>query len=235
MKPESASQLQRLLGERFHTDLFTRKLHATDASEYQELPMAVAFPGSEGEVAELVRFADKTGTPLIPRTAGTSLAGQVVGSGIVVDCGRHLHRIVSLDVAARRVVVQPGVVRNELNHFLHGHGLLFGPETSTANRAMIGGMVGNNSCGSNSLVYGSTREHLISARGFLSDGSEVVLGSLDRVEFEKNANPEPIRWSGEFIGRFRTCFPIQRIADSLRRIFRSGTFRDETRATRLTC
>ena len=185
MKAESAAHLQRLLGKRFHTDLLTRKLHATDASEYQELPMAVAFPETEDELAELVRFAYQTRTPLIPRTAGTSLAGQVVGSGIVVDCGRHLHKIVSLDIEARRVVVQPGVVRNELNRFLRDHGLLFGPETSTANRAMIGGMVGNNSCGSNSLVYGSTREHLVSARGFLSDGSEVFFGALDRAQFEQ--------------------------------------------------
>ncbi len=182
---DKIAELQQTLGGRIQADLLTRKLYATDASEYQELPLAVAFPESEKDVATLIRFASQTRTSLIPRTAGTSLAGQVVGSGIMVDCGRHLHKIVRLDVDARRVVVQPGVVRNELNHFLRDHGLLFGPETSTANRAMIGGMVGNNSCGSNSLVYGSTREHLVSARGFLSDGSEVVFGALDRAQFEQ--------------------------------------------------
>jgi FAD/FMN-containing dehydrogenase/Fe-S oxidoreductase len=170
---------------RIHLDLLTRKLYATDASEYQELPLAVAFPESEADVRELILFGAKTRTPLIARTAGTSLAGQVVGEGIVVDCGRYLNKIASLDVQARRVRVQPGVVRNELNQFLLTHGLFFGPETSTANRAMIGGMVGNNSCGSNSLVYGSTRDHLVSVRGFLSDGSEVIFGPLNHKEFEQ--------------------------------------------------
>lgn len=160
-----------------------RKLYATDASEYQEFPLAVAFPCSDADVAELIRFADEHGIGLIPRGAGTSLAGQVVGNGIVVDIGHHLNRIVSIDANRRRVVVQPGVVRNELNHELLAHGMLFGPETSTANRAMIGGMVGNNSCGSNSIVYGSVREHLISARGFLSDGSEVIFKELTEAEF----------------------------------------------------
>ena len=173
------------------TGSLLRKLYATDASEYQELPMAVAFPKSDHDVSELIKLAARHRIGLIPRTAGTSLAGQVVGSGLVVDLGRHMNRILSVDAATRRVRVQSGVVRNELNHFLLPHGLLFGPETSTANRAMIGGMVGNNSCGSNSIVYGSTREHLVSARGFLSDGSEVTFEALSEEEFAaKCAGPE---------------------------------------------
>ncbi len=132
----------------------------------------------------VLAFAREHGLGIIPRTAGTSLAGQVVGSGIVLDLGRHLNRIVAIAPDRRRVRVQPGVVRNELNLALQPHGLLFGPETSTANRAMIGGMVGNNSCGSNSIVYGSTRDHLVSARGLLSDGSEVTFGPLTRAEFD---------------------------------------------------
>ncbi|MFZ9682183.1 MAG: FAD-binding and (Fe-S)-binding domain-containing protein, partial [Cephaloticoccus sp.] len=160
-----------------------RRLYATDASEYQELPVAVALPETEQDLLELLKFAREHDTGLIPRTAGTSLAGQVVGRGVVVDVGRHLNRIVAFDAANRRVRVQPGVVRNELNLYLKPHGLLFCPETSTANRAMIGGMVGNNSCGSNSIVYGSTRDHLVSARGFLSDGSEAIFGPLTAAEF----------------------------------------------------
>ena len=117
------------------------------------------------------------------RTAGTSLAGQVVGSGLVVDVGRHLNHIVATDATRRRVRVQPGVVRNELNLHLKPHGLFFTPETSTANRAMIGGMVGNNSCGANSIVHGTTREHVVSVRGFLSDGSEATFGPLTAAEF----------------------------------------------------
>lgn len=172
----------RLTGE-LHFDRTMRSLYATDASEYQEMPVAVAFPRTENDVRELVVFANQHRIGLIPRTAGTSLAGQVVGSGIVVDVGRHLNAVLAFDATARRIRVQPGVVRNELNLFLKQHGLHFTPETSTANRAMIGGMVGNNSCGANSIVYGTTREHLVSARGFLSDGSEVTFGPLTKEEF----------------------------------------------------
>lgn len=176
------------LGTRISGELITgemmRKLYATDASEYQEMPLGVVFPRLDDDVREIILFARENHIGVIPRTAGTSLAGQVVGSGLVVDLSRHLNRIIEIDRQARRVRVQPGVVRNELNFELAKHGLIFGPETSTANRAMIGGMVGNNSCGSNSMIYGSTREHLVSVRGFFSDGSEGTLHSLSRSEFE---------------------------------------------------
>ena len=168
----------RLEGE-LRFDRLALAAYSTDASEYQERPLAVALPACDRDVATLVRFAATEGVGLVPRAAGTSLAGQVVGGGIVVDAGRHLDRILSVDVAARRVRVQPGVVRNELNRVLAPHGLFFAPETSTANWAMIGGMVGNNSCGSNSIAYGSTRDHLVTARGFLADGSEATFGPLD--------------------------------------------------------
>lgn len=182
----------RLTGE-LHFDATMRTLYATDASEYQEMPVAVALPQTEADLRELIAFANKHHVGLIPRTAGTSLAGQVVGGGIVVDVGRHLNRVVATDAAARRVRVQPGVVRNELNLHLKPHGLFFTPETSTANRAMIGGMVGNNSCGANSIVHGTTREHLVSTRGFLSDGSEVTFGPLTTAEFAaKCAGPDTL-------------------------------------------
>ncbi|HVU17215.1 MAG TPA: FAD-linked oxidase C-terminal domain-containing protein [Candidatus Didemnitutus sp.] len=166
-----------------HTGRAMRLLYATDASEYQEIPAAVAFPRTESDLARLIAFAGQHGLGLVPRTAGTSLAGQVVGSGIIVDLGRYFNRIIAIDPTRRRARVQPGVVRNELNLALKPHELFFTPETSTANRAMIGGMVGNNSCGANSIVYGATRDHLVSARGFLSDGSEVTFGPLTPAEF----------------------------------------------------
>ena len=176
-----------------HLDETVRAIYATDASEYQEMPLAVAFPRTEAAVAELMAFACRERVPLIPRAAGTSLAGQVVGSGIVVDLGRHLNQVLAIDPATRRVRVRPGVIRNELNLALKPHGLFFAPETSTANRAMIGGMVGNNSCGANSIVYGSTRDHLVSARGFLGDGSLVTFGPLTREEFSaKCAGPDTL-------------------------------------------
>ncbi|GHB95009.1 FAD-binding and (Fe-S)-binding domain-containing protein [Cerasicoccus arenae] len=176
------SDLANHLKGEIHTGELMRRLYSTDASEYQEMPAAVAFPEAENDIPALIRFAHENGLSLIPRTAGTSLAGQVVGSGLVVDLSR-MHSILKIEPDTRRVYVQPGVVRNELNQALSEHKMLFGPETSTANRAMIGGMVGNNSCGSNSVVYGSTREHLVSCRGFLSDGSQVVFKALTADEF----------------------------------------------------
>jgi FAD/FMN-containing dehydrogenase/Fe-S oxidoreductase len=169
-----ASQLEGTL----YTDTTHRTLYATDASAYREMPIAVAIPSSKQDLKKLIAFGREQGLSLIPRTAGTSLAGQVVGSGIVVDVSKHFTKILELNTEERWVRVQPGVVRDELNMFLRPHGLYFGPETSTANRAMIGGMVGNNSCGSNSVVYGSTREHLIEAKALLADGSEVVFGEI---------------------------------------------------------
>ncbi|WP_309397501.1 FAD-binding and (Fe-S)-binding domain-containing protein [Cerasicoccus maritimus] len=188
------SSLEEQFKGKLNTGEMMRRLYSTDASEYQEMPAAVAFPEAESDIPTLINFVGENGLSLIPRTAGTSLAGQVVGNGIVVDLGR-LNAIKKIDGAQRRVVVQPGVVRNELNQAIHSHGMLFGPETSTANRAMIGGMVGNNSCGSNSVVYASTREHLISCRGFLSDGSEVSLHALTPDEFNAKCEGDSLEAS----------------------------------------
>jgi FAD/FMN-containing dehydrogenase/Fe-S oxidoreductase len=186
MTPPGPSDLERL-GAELEGDLYfdatMRTLYATDASVYREMPQAVARPKNEHDLCKLVRFAREHGATLIPRAAGTSLAGQVVGAGIVVDISRHLTRIVEIDAAARHVRVQPGVVRNELNLALAPHGLFFAPETSTQNRCMIGGMVGNNACGANSVVYGSTRDHVISVRAVLSDGSIAEFEALSQEEF----------------------------------------------------
>jgi len=158
-------------------ELFTDSLHrlayATDASAYRQLPVAVAYPRSEDDVHYLLQEARRRHTCLIPRAAGTSIAGQVVGDGIVVDCSRYMNSILSIDVEHRLVTVQPGVVRDELNRALRPYGLFFSPETSTSNRCCLGGMAGNNSCGTHSLIYGSTRHHVVGIRLMLSDGSTV--------------------------------------------------------------
>ena len=174
-----STQLQ---GE-LYDDTTMRTLYATDASAYREMPLAVAIPKTKDDIQTLIQFAKENKTNLIPRTAGTSLAGQVVGNGIIVDVSKHFTKIIELNEQASWVRVQPGVIRDELNLFLHPYGLYFGPETSTANRAMIGGMVGNNSCGSNSVIYRSTREHLLEVTAFLSDGSEVVFKALSLDDF----------------------------------------------------
>lgn len=176
-------ELGRSLEGDLYDDKTMRLLYATDASAYREMPLAVAIPRSVPDIKKLIAFARTEKTSLIPRAAGTSLAGQVVGNGIIVDVSKHFTRILELNTTENWVRVQPGVIRDELNLFLKPHGLFFGPETSTANRAMIGGMVGNNSCGSNSVVYRSTREHLLEVKVLLSDGSEAVFNTLDIEDF----------------------------------------------------
>jgi FAD/FMN-containing dehydrogenase/Fe-S oxidoreductase len=166
------------------TDETTRRLYATDASAYREMPQAVAIPKSEDDLVKLILFASKNGTSIIPRTAGTSLAGQVVGAGIVVDISKHFNKVLEVNPTERWAIVQPGIVRDDLNQHLKNYGYFFAPETSTANRAMIGGMIGNNSCGSNSVVYGSTREHLLEVNALLSDGKKVWFGPMDQSTFK---------------------------------------------------
>ncbi|WP_394992912.1 FAD-binding and (Fe-S)-binding domain-containing protein [Emticicia sp.] len=181
MTNQKLQQLAKDLTGELHFDNVMRTLYATDASAYREMPLAVAIPKDESDIKKLIAFAHENNTSLIPRTAGTSLAGQVVGNGIIVDVSRTFTKILELNIEESWVRVQPGVVRDELNYFLNEYGLFFGPETSTANRAMIGGMVGNNSCGSNSVVYGSTRDHLLEVKGFLSDGSFVEFSPVATV------------------------------------------------------
>lgn len=166
----------------FYTDFSLRLLYSTDGSVYEQLPTAVAFPKTVEDFRLLIQLAKATGLTLIPRTAGTSLGGQVVGDGIIVDVSRYLNQIQEINREEKWVRVQPGVVRDELNLALKPHGLFFGPETSTSNRCMIGGMVGNNSCGSHSILYGSTRDHVLALEVMLSDGSVVeVRGQLDAL------------------------------------------------------
>ncbi len=182
MKQQLKALSNALEGDLFY-DKMMRTLYATDASSYRELPLAVAIPKTKQDLILLIHFAVEYNTSLIPRTAGTSLAGQVVGSGIIVDVSKYFNQILELNKEEGWIRVQPGVIRDELNLFLKPHGLFFGPETSTANRAMIGGMVGNNSCGSNSVVYRSTREHLLEVTALLSDGTQTSFKSISTEEF----------------------------------------------------
>ena len=189
MKNHLDQLARQLQGTLHHSDTL-RILYSTDASAYQEMPLAVAFPETEEDIVALVRFANKHRTSLIPRAAGTSLAGQVVGHGIVVDISRKFINILEINAEERWVRVQPGVIRDDLNVYLKPYGLFFAPETSTANRAMAGGMVGNNSCGLHSPLYGTTREHTIEVRAILSDGHVTTFRPLTPEEFEQKCNGE---------------------------------------------
>jgi len=178
---------EKLAGE-LHFDEVMRTLYATDASAYREMPLAVAIPKTEDDLFELVNFVRENGSSIIPRTAGTSLAGQVVGGGIVVDVSVHFGEILEINKEEHWVRVQPSVIRDDLNRFLADYGLFFGPETSTSSRCMIGGMVGNNACGARSVIYGSTREHLLEVTAILADGTKAIFRDLTHEEFLNKVN-----------------------------------------------
>jgi FAD/FMN-containing dehydrogenase/Fe-S oxidoreductase len=165
------ARLARELGGEVAFDDYTRQLFARDASMYSIMPRAVVFPRDETDVATTISIAGEFDVPVLPRGAGTSLAGQTVGPGIVLDFSRHLNTIRHLDPEARTALVEPGVVQDQLNRAAARHGLMFGPNTSTSNRATIGGMIGNNSAGSGSIRYGMTIDHVRELDVVLSDAS----------------------------------------------------------------
>jgi len=183
LTPSKLEELRLLIEGEVFTDDAWKLMYATDASAFREVPAGVVRPRNNEDLRKLILFAGRNGIPLIPRTAGTSLAGQVVGSGLVVDVSKYMTSILEINAGERWVRVQPGVIPDELNKVVEPYGLFFGPETSTSSRCMIGGMVGNNSCGAHSILYGSTRDHVLSVKGFLSDGSEVEFTNLGVEEF----------------------------------------------------
>ena len=176
-------QLSDVLDGSLLFDDLHKTLYATDASAYRIIPLAVALPKTDADIVKLVHFANQNAISLIPRTAGTSLAGQTVGDGIVVDVSKYFTKILSFDPIKKTVTVQPGVIRDELNLYLKPFGLFFGPNTSTSNRCMIGGMVGNNSSGTTSIRYGVTRDKIIEIKTVLSDGSTAIFNELTSDEF----------------------------------------------------
>ncbi len=183
------SQLQQLAasleGKLLFDDLH-KTIYSTDASAYRMIPLAVAFPKNNEDIVKLMCFATDNKISLTPRTAGTSLAGQTVGKGIIVDVSKHFTKIISFDANKKTITVQPGIIRDELNLYLKPHGLFFGPNTSTSNRCMIGGMVGNNSSGTTSIRYGVTRDKIVEIKAILSDGSSVVFNELSSPDFIEN-------------------------------------------------
>ena len=192
MISETINELANTFAGEISTDSTQLCIYSTDASAYSERPMAVIWPKDRADLAAAVQFAAKHKIPLIPRTAGTSLAGQVVGRGIIVDISKHMTSILEVNQEEHWVRVQPGVILDELNMAMKEHGLFFGPETSTANRCMMGGMIGNNSCGSHSIIYGSTRDHLLEVKMVLSDGSEAHFKPLSRQELSQKLTLEGV-------------------------------------------
>ena len=159
-------------------DAFTRGRYATDASHYQIMPLGVVAPRSVKEVEHALAIAREEGASVLARGAGTSQAGQAINSSLVIDCSKYLDHLIALDVRGRRCVVEPGIVLDELNRRLKPHGLWFPVDISTASRATIGGMVGNNACGARSLRYGNTRENVLSIDAVMADGMVAHFGPV---------------------------------------------------------
>jgi len=160
-----------------------KRIYATDASVYQVKPKGVVKPYTKKDIQRIIQFANQTENKIIPRAAGTSLAGQVVGSDIVVEVSKNFNKILEINPKEKSVWVEPGIIRDDLNNQLKEYNLFFGPETSTANRAQIGGMLGNNSCGLHSIAWGNTRDHALELKAYLSDGSEIHTKELSLEEF----------------------------------------------------
>ena len=177
-------KLSQSIDGELYSDKTHRIVYSTDASSYRELPLAVVLPRHKEDVKKVLVFAREHQTSVIPRGAGTSLAGQVVGAGIVLDISKYMDRILEFNKEEKWIIVEPGVNLAELNIYLKPYGLQFGPETSTSNRCRLGGMLGNNSCGLRSLIYGSVREHIIEVETVLSDGSEATFGPLTKTAFD---------------------------------------------------
>lgn len=178
-----AKQLEgSLLADKLH-----KNLYATDASVYRKIPLGVVYPKSKTDLKRVIDYAQEQQITLIPRTAGTSLAGQCVGDGLVVDVSKHFTEILDYQKETQQITVQPGVIRDDLNRYVKADGLFFGPNTSTANRCMIGGMVGNNSSGTTSIRYGVTRDKIIRLQTILSDGQEVVFEAIDATTFQQKS------------------------------------------------
>ena len=216
------SSLRESLEGDIFTDMVSRLLYATDASSYREIPVAVCRPAGESDIIKVLKFAAEEGISVIPRGAGTSLAGQVVGPGIVMDVTKYMNRIIEVNPDESWVRLQPGVVLDELNQHLKPLSLFFGPETSTSDRCIMGGMLGNNSCGSHSLIYGSTREHTLEVRAILADGSIAVFNQLTGEAFMEKCRGDSLenkiyRHIREILGKpevqeeIRSGFPDPRV------------------------
>ncbi|HET6499552.1 MAG TPA: FAD-binding oxidoreductase, partial [Amycolatopsis sp.] len=186
--PHLEQALRAALAGEVAFDDYSRHLFSRDASMYSIMPVGVVFPRHAEDVAAAVKIAAESGVPVVPRGAGTSLAGQTVGEGLVLDFSRHMNKILALDPVARTALVEVGVVQDQLNQAAAAHGLMFGPDTSTSNRATIGGMLGNNSAGSGSLTFGMTIDHVRALDVVLSDGSRARLEPVDEAERERRAS-----------------------------------------------
>jgi len=214
---EFLAELGKRTGGDIRTDRYSRALYSTDASIYQVTPYAVVLPRNAEELHAAVELAAKHRVPLLPRTGGSSLAGQTVNEAVVLDCNRYLDSVVEINPEERSVRVQPGVVLDVLNEELKAHGLQFGPDPASSNRAAMGGIVGNNATGSHSIVYGMTADHVLESRVYLSDGSQAEFGPLENGQLEAKSQLE------SFEGQLYRDIGALVGSDANQKIIREGT------------
>jgi FAD/FMN-containing dehydrogenase/Fe-S oxidoreductase len=179
--------LRRHIAGEVRFDDTSRRIYSTDASIYQVLPLGVCIPKTADDLVSAIQIASELEVPIVPRGGGTSLSGQSIGPGLVIDCSKYLNAVVDIDPTSRTARVQPGVVLDQLNRAAAVHGLQFGPEVATASRANLGGMIGNNSAGARSIVYGKTIDHVRQLRVVLSDGSTTEIGPIGPAEWTRKA------------------------------------------------
>ena len=189
---EIEAELQKRVEGDIRFDKYSRLLYSTDASIYQIEPVGVVVPRHKGDVQAVIEIANRLGVSILSRGGGTSLAGQAVGHSIVLDFSKYMQNVLEVNQQELWCRVQPGLVQDELNAYVRGQGLQFGPDTSTSNRATIGGMIGNNSSGAHSLTYGKTLDHVIELTALLADGSEVVLKDLAAAEVERKSKADTV-------------------------------------------
>ena len=189
---ELEGALRSALAGEIRFDEYTRHLYSTDASLYAIEPLGVAYPRNADDVVAAVEVAGRFGVPVLPRGAGTSLAGQTVGRAVVLDMSRYMHRLLELDADAKTARVQPGLIQDDLNKAAAAHRLMFAPDTSTSNRATLGGMIGNNSCGARSARYGMTIDHVESLDVVLSDGSRARFAAVDDAELARRSRGDSV-------------------------------------------
>src|SRR6516225_1519746 len=182
-----AHHLRKHLAGEVRFDATSRRLYSTDASIYQMEPLGVVIPKNVEDIVATVQIAAEARVPITARGGGTSLSGQSIGPGLVVDCSKYLNAVLDLDPAARTARIQPGVVLDQLNRAAAAHGLQFGPDVATASRANLGGMIGNNSAGARSIVYGKTLDHVRRLGVVLADGNRADFGPISAQEWDRRA------------------------------------------------
>jgi FAD/FMN-containing dehydrogenase/Fe-S oxidoreductase len=184
--------LQKHIAGAVRFDAFSRMLYSTDASIYQIEPLGVVIPRHAEDVVATVSIAREHGVPVLPRGGGTGLAGQTVGKAVVMDMSNYMHQVLELNTEEHWAWVQPGLVQDEFNAYLRPHGFLFGPDTSTSSRATIGGMIGNNSAGSRSILYGKTIDHVLELQVVLADGSTALLQPIEKSLLEQKTRGQTL-------------------------------------------